>query len=135
MSDPFDFRLQARRPATVVRLLLGIVSAAAAWVIGLPMLGGAVLLALVLPCLWRLSVNAREGFTLGPRTVEFFAPGRHRVIPLPRIDRVEITGLRHGVVCDMVLTTGETLRLPRSAATCPAKVGAAFRARGVTVLA
>lgn len=135
MSDPFDFRLQARRPATFVWLLSGLAGAALAWSVELPTLGGALLIACVLPHLWRLCVNARQGFTLGPRTVELFAPGLHRVIPIPRIDRVEITGLPRGVACDLVLTNGETLRLPAGVATCPATVGAAFRARGIPVLA
>ncbi len=130
----FDFRVQARKPATLSALAVSLAAAIIAWIMNLPMISGAVTLAFVGPLIWRIAFNTRFGFTIGPRTLEVFAPGLHRIIPLLRVERVEILGLRRGITCDMVLTSGETLRLPHCTRASPDAIGKAFRARGITVV-
>jgi hypothetical protein len=135
MSGPFEYRAEARNPINYAAFGGGIAVALAAWIGNVHVLTGVIVVAYLAPMALRLVLNPRRGFRMDADRLEIFAPGQHRVIPLPRIDRVRIAAARSGTSCDLTLTSGEALFLPGGHKFCPVVLAQEFRARGVAVIA
>jgi hypothetical protein len=135
MSDPFEYRVQARNPLSYAGFAFWVTSSAGLWQHGLRFAAATVLAVFVLPALWRLAVNPRSGFRIDRDRLEVFTPGYYRIIPLPRVDCVRITGDGDRTSCDITLTDGEGLVLPGGSLFCPTILAREFRSRGIAVVA
>lgn len=135
MSEPFEYRVQARTPAAYAGLFLWLAIFAAFWQRGLAFAAVSIMAVFIAPLLWRIAVNPRSGFRINRDRLEVFTPGHYRIVPLPRVDCVQINGDGGRTSCDITLTDGEGLALPGGNRFCPTALAREFRSRGIAVVA
>jgi hypothetical protein len=135
MSDSFEYRAQARNPVSYLAFGLGFAVVVTNWALRLSVLSWTFSLLCLLALLVRLFLNPRSGFRLDDRTIEVFAPGRHRIIPLSATESVRISQAETGLSCDLSLTSGEGVPLPSQLRIRPDDLAGQFRTCGVLVIA
>ena len=133
LLQTYEYRLQARRPATYIALGVGVVTAYAvafanALLAGIPVAG------YLMVVLWRLWHNPAAGLSFTENRLEVFDPSEHRSFHLSEIRSVRLrTGVFSDDECVLSLRDGRRLALPPDALPQIRKLHREFTRRGISI--
>lgn len=127
--DTYEYRLQGRRPATYAALGLGMGLVHVNAALDAPALAWAVASLVLTLALYRLALNHAAGIRLGRGRLEVYAGTSRRIVALTRIAGVEL-GRKS---CQLHLSDGSRLALPRAALPPARRLAEELRACGVPV--
>lgn len=133
--ETFEYRHQARTPATYLALGAAIASAYLVHNLDLPQLHQLLALLFVGVVLWRIAINPIRGFRLSDGGLEFFEGHYRRQVPLAEVASVTVyQPVGDTTRCVLNLRSGDRLALPGAERFGTRRLVAEFAGLGLPVL-